>query len=191
MQEIKLLKDYITLIQDDEIQEELYRLMQKTEIQQGFSLGSTYAGSNHPADENTSYGLLLHTLRVANVVAQLYRSYPEYNTLELDILLASAILHDVPYKFKENGYTNLRHAYDNAYWFMQNSELPIDKKYPIVGCILHHMGKWCPVETKDKETFPMNHLTWFLHLADNISSRKNIFINVDCMEYLKENLQQD
>lgn len=189
MQDIKLLQDYIDLIQDDVIRKELYRLMQKTEVQAAFSKGSTYAGSNHPQDENMAYGLLKHTLRVANLAIQLLRSYPNMASLDFDIIIASAILHDIPYKFKSNGFTNLRHAYDNAVWFSQNTKLPEDKKTPIISCILYHMGRWDNTNNSDKDSITPTLHGWILHLADNIASRKNINVNIDCVDYLKENLQ--
>ena len=186
--QVNLLKDYIDLIQDEEIKNELYRLMQFPEVQAAFSKGSTYAGSNHPADENKPYGLLLHTLRVANVAVQLARSGEGVNSETYDILIASAILHDIPYKFKENGYTDMAHAHKNSLWFVENTKLTGDKKDKILTCILNHMGKWDSYGMSDKEKYPPNELSVIIHLADNLASRKNIYVNIDCVDYLKSNL---
>ena len=185
---LNLLKQYVYLIQDIEIRNDVLQLLSKTVIQEAFAKGSTYAGSNHPEDENKAYGLLLHSLRVVNVATQLFRS--DYNTqqIDYDILIDSGILHDVPYKFKENGYTDLNHAHSNAVWFSENTTLIGDKKAKILACILHHMGKWDTSTSSDKEKYPLTNLAWVLHLADNLASRKNILVNIDCIDYLKINL---
>jgi hypothetical protein len=185
---LSLLKQYVYLIQDIDIRTDLIHLLGKSEVQSAFSKGSTYSGSNHPEDENKAYGLLLHSLRVVNVAIQLLRSDYSVQQLDYDILIASGILHDVPFKFKENGYTDLNHAHSNAVWFSENTTLTGDSKSKILSCILHHMGRWDTSTSSDKEKYPLTNLAWVLHLADNLASRKNILVNVDCVDYLKVNL---
>lgn len=185
---LKLLKGYINLISDEEIRQDVIFLLSFPEVQVAFSKGSTYAGSNHPEDENKPYGLLLHTLRVTNVAVQLGRSGDTTSPDFYNTIIASAILHDVPYKFKENGYTNMQHAEDNALWYATNSKLTGEKKIAILTCILHHMGKWDTYGTTDKMKYSITPEATIVHLADNLASRKNIIVNVDCLDYLRSNL---
>ena len=183
------LSNYINLINNEEIREDVIKLMNRPEVGEAFKYPSSSTGLFHPADENQPWGLLIHTLRVCNVAIQLYRCVEDYsnNTIAYDILIASALLHDVPYK-NIDGKSNKNHAHDNAVWFSQNSTMPMEVRTQIANCIQWHMGRWDSNNHTDYDKFPNNLLSWSLHQSDCIVSRKNISVGIDCIDYIKSNL---
>ena len=189
---LNLLQGYINLIQDEEIKKVVKTLFREKTVQMCMEHASSYSGHNHPEDEFCKFGQLLHTLRVCNIALQLYRSVPGATRIDYDIVIAGSLLHDVPYKFNfETGYTEMNHAVLNAKWFYAKSEQLGFKNQArdiITSCILNHMGKW---EVSRDFTFdeflPCEH-SWCVHLADNLSSRKNILIDISNLNYLEENL---
>src|SRR3990167_5199297 len=59
-----------------------------------WTIPSSSSGQNHPADENTEGGLVLHTKRVVDIANHLCEAlYIRY--IERDCVLAAAILHDL------------------------------------------------------------------------------------------------
>lgn len=187
---IKLLDDYINLIYNEPLREDTKRLLYLPEVQDAFKYPSSISGKFHPQDENGEWGLLLHTLRVCNIAIQLYRCVEDYsnNTPAYDILIASALLHDVPYK-NINGKSNYNHAHDNAKWYNQNSFNQVNIRQEVAKVIMWHMGRWQVENHSDYTQFPNNLLAWTLHQADALASRSNILVNVDSVEYLRSNLQ--
>lgn len=183
-----LLIKYANLINDNSIKEDTLNLLKLPQVMEAFRYPSSISGMFHPKDEIGEYGLLLHSMRVCNVAIQLYRSVEEYsnNTIAYDILIASSLLHDVPYKNIE-GVPNTKHSYTNAEWYFKNSELDNNIKEQITSCILHHTGRWQAENHSDYSKFPNNLLSWTIHQADNLASRSNILVDVDTIDYLKSN----
>lgn len=187
---IKLLQDYIDLISYKPLREDTMRLLYLPEVQNAFKYPSSISGKFHPQDESGEYGLLLHTLRVCNTAIQLYRCVEDYsnNPLAYDILIAGALLHDVPFK-NVDGRSNYNHAHDNAKWYNQNSTVDEDIKQEVAKVIMWHMGRFSLQSHSDYKEFPNNLLAWTLHQGDCICSRSNILVNVDSVDYLRSNLQ--
>lgn len=184
-----LLREYCNLIQDENIKADTFRLLETPEVLEAFRYPSSISGKFHPQDEIGEYGLLLHSLRVCNFVIQLYRCVEDYsdNTLAYDILVASALLHDVPCKNIE-GKPNTNHSYSNAEWYYKNSRLNKEIKDKITSCILHHTGRWQAENHSDYSKFPNDLLCWCIHQADCMSSRRNILIDINSIDYIKSNL---
>lgn len=196
-----ILESYVNLIHYEPLRQDTWNLLNLNEVKQAFEYPSSISGKYHPQDEFAKYGLLLHSLRVCNLAVQLYRCSEDYsyNRVAYDTLIASALLHDVPYKYIGN-YTNKTHAHDNSIWYSQNSkmenyiealsEIPMVKKYKenIEICIMYHMGRWDLQEHSDYKQFPLNLLAWTLHQSDVIVSRSNILVNINSVEYLKSNM---
>lgn len=187
---LNLLNDYINLIDYAPLRENTKKLLYSTEVQQAFKYPSSISGKFHPQDESGEYGLLLHTLRVCNTAIQLYRSVEDYsnNKFAYDVLVASSLLHDVPFK-NVDGRSNYNHAHDNAVWVSNNLAIQGEHKKQIIIAIMYHMGRWQVENHSDYNIFPNNLLAWTLHQADCLSSRANILVNVDSVEYLRSNLQ--
>lgn len=183
-----MLNKYIDLIEDSEIKNEVNRLIHRDECIACLRRSSSSTGDFHPADEFSEWGQLLHTLRVTNLAVQIYRSV-EYNRLDMDIIIAGALLHDVPYKFMlESGYCNMTHAVDNGLWFLDNTILCGYKKESIATCIINHMGKWETSQSAILNTYPMTSQAWAVHLADSISSCKNINVDIQDINYLRNKI---
>ena len=183
---------YIELIKDKDIKAYAQHLLSEPIVQECLSKPSTYGGNNHPKDEFVPLGLCLHSMRVCNIALQMYRCYPDANVLEQDLLIVGSLLHDVPHKFlHESGYPNRNHAIDNGDWLVAqpiSGTLPWEWVKEIASMVYNHMGKWNSSYDKILEDYPMTRLSWIVHLADNISARTNVIVNIEDMEYLKENL---
>ena len=86
----------------------------------------------------------------------------------------------------------MNHAVLNAKWFYAKSEqlgFKTQARDIITSCILNHMGKWeVSRDFMFDEFLPCEH-SWCVHLADNLSSRKNILIDISNLNYLEENLK--
>lgn len=181
---------YVELINEPKLKTFVTEALANPLVCNCLSKPSTYAGNNHPQDEFIPSGLALHTARVCNIAIQMYRCFPDATVFEQDLIIAGSILHDVPYKFLvESGYPNHNHAVDNARWFLQEAkDLPQEIISGVASIVVNHMGKWNSSYDSLLEQYPVTRLSWVVHLADNIASRKNIFVAVDDVEYLKENL---
>lgn len=185
---MSLLKDYIGLIANEQIRAEVERLIYKDECLACLKRPSSYTGDYHPKDEFREYGQLVHTLRVTNVAIQLFRSASS-DRLHLDFVIAGALLHDVPTKFmEESGYANLTHAVDNAQWFLDNTLLPDEYKNAIVTCIINHMGIWETSKARLLEQYPPTPEAWVVHLADSLSSCRNISVDVEDIGYIRNKI---
>lgn len=147
---------------------------------------SSLTGNNHPPDENKVGGLVLHTKRVVRTVVAFWDTFPtnSQEELNLDLLIASAILHDCwkcglagrELKDKEgNLQTDPLHP---IYAYQGLFHLKPDYKeiYETVCAIISiHMGKWAPykLNIRDNKTRTMGA---FLHLADALCSQKFVKI---------------
>ena len=138
---------------------------------------SSSSGKYHPADEHCGIGTVLHTRRVARLI-------PDFATALLvegyrDELVAAAILHDsVKQGIEKTGHTVREHPILAAEIFADcvrkhGEKLGIVREDAAITylAILHHMGKWGPVQPKQW----MNEI-WCVHLADVAASRGYVSI---------------
>ena len=185
----KIMQRYLELIQDERLKAFVNKVFTYPEVLESLAKPSTYNGHNHPNDEFVQNGLALHSLRVCNLALNLYRSTPEPKPLEQDLIIVGSLLHDVPHKYLGSGFPNHNHAVDNCSWFLEVSEsLDNELRKEIGSIILNHMGKWNTSYSELFNQYPITTLSWIVHLADSISARRNVLVDVSDVDYLKENL---
>ncbi len=143
---------------------------------------SSSTGKYHKEDENGKEGQVIHTLRVIAVAEHLARM-ADLNDLDRDILISAASLHDIcKYGIAgESEHTLSEHPQLVKSFWERNILILPNCKYAkqIIDTILQHSGRWggLPLPTPTK-------LGELLHIADFISSRHNIYVDLNKeMEY--------
>ena len=135
--------------------------------------------NNYPADEKQDSGLVLHTIRVARVVAAI-ATIQDCSQREMDVLLAAALLHDITKAVEEidgsvgydpmhpytvDGFVQWVQEYDDKYSNdAVSSTLFIDEEsiQAILRIIRCQKGIWSVVP----ETTPITSLEWTLAIAE-------------------------
>ena len=174
-EKIGLFGKELGLIKDRNIREFVKELF--THIpDHGFTIAASTTGKYHLPDENEHLGNVVHARRVVQWVLLMARAYEIENQLDLDILVASAIIHDLGKAgFKEEAsiHTLSNHAslmmepIDNA---AKTIELDPEIRDKISGCVLHHNGMWTQKKHK-KPRSEFSDLEWCLHMADYATSK--------------------
>ncbi len=143
---------------------------------------SSSTGLYHKDDENCEYGQVIHTLRVIAVAKHLVRM-SDLSNIERDVLISAASLHDIC-KYSVEGqsdHTLSEHPQlVKRLWEKNLLILPkCDYDHQVIGTILQHSGRWGGIPRP-----PATILGKLLHIADFISSRNNIEIDLEKgMEY--------
>lgn len=125
--------------------------------------------NHHPEDERGDEGNLIHTIRVAKIV-RIMAEGCNLTSIELDVLLSGAILHD-PCRYDKDGtadYTIPEHPLlvrELAEDYSIECEYSVD----IFTLIERHMGKWGKVPYNPEVT-----PSALLHLADMISANAEL-----------------
>ena len=142
----------------------------------GFTIAASTTGKYHLPDENEHLGNVVHARRVVKWVLLMARAYEIPDQLDLDILVASAIIHDLGkagFKEKASIHTLSNHAFlmmepiDKA---AETVDLQVEIRDKIKWCVFYHNGVW----TAKKHAKPRNEFTnleWCLHMADYATSK--------------------
>jgi len=156
------LYDLVNLIVDDGIRDFTEHMLDVAPA----SFWTAKASLNHhPEDERGNEGNLIHTIRVAKLVCIMAEGC-NLTSIELDVLLSAAILHD-PCRYGKDGteeYTNPEHPQlvrELAVHYSIGCEYSVD----IFTLIERHMGKWGKVPYNPEVT-----PSALLHLADMVSA---------------------
>ena len=135
-----------------------------------WEIPASTSGKYHPEYSQGEGGLVRHTRAVVFFVIELSRSW-DLTEQELDICIASAVLHDTWKCGKDGKHTVKEHPQIAAEWAREDSEEG-SVRWMVADLILTHMGIW-------HEPKPESRLQWFLHTADYLASRKQIIVPVD------------
>jgi hypothetical protein len=147
-----------------------------------FTVPGSSSGKYHPAYALGEGGLLRHVRACVRVAVELFRMHMFYGYFtndELDIIIASLILHD-GYK-QGDGHTNhtvTEHPILVSFAIKENKDLDgiISDKYRdmICGNLEHHMGWWTTNSKTGAEVLepPEGKMQNLVHLIDYICSRK-------------------
>lgn len=187
------LYDVVSLIKCSELRELCIAIIAKSKKQ--LKQPSSSSGMHHPQDELCEGGQIIHILKVANLSlhALRRRDLDIFSKDIIDIVIASAVLHDIPLKFEINknsvkiewnhGYLNAKHIELVA------GEFNIDSSTLEAIChsVCFHMGKWSPINMGVvRSKCPIKtELLNILQEADYYSSRKNIIVDYS-IELTKE-----
>jgi len=181
-QKIKIFENELNLIKSDDIKKFLIRALVKVP-DYVWSIPASSTLKYHPAFSCEANGLMKHTKAIVKILQDLFEvEIFEFNERKRDILMASAILHDMA-KLGFNGseYTVPKHPLEITQFLRENIKL---EDYPqkdfdkMCNCIESHMGKWNTTgrgkNPKEILPKPKTKMEVVLHLADLMSSRKYI-----------------
>lgn len=168
-----------------------------------FEMPASTSGKNHSEEDCKTGGQILH-LKKAFVLAKaaIYKNFLDNNPDRDDIILASTLIHDMPYKFvwstEKDGYvTDKLHPFVSAglIWEANKSESYLTRNkflVPIVVCVYHHMGRWGDYRSKtakaikdrigsdfDFYSSTMSRAIMCVHEADYWASRRDITVEVE------------
>jgi len=142
----------------------------------GFTIASSTTGKYHLPDENEYMGNVVHSKRVVKWVLLMARAYEITKQLDLDILVASAIIHDLGkagFGEKSSLHTVRNHAsimMDPIEKAAKSVNLAPATKEIIKGCVLYHNGIWTEKKFA-KPRLEFTRLEWCLHMADYTTSK--------------------
>lgn len=174
-EEVLRLLPEIKEIKDRELRSQVVDVFQNHAPDYFWEVSASSSGKYHPRDTVETYGLLIHVKRSFKAYSRIADSYLEMGYIDeqdLDYGKAAILLHDL---FKRGLESNVSpHTVDDhdeiAYNYLKsNTDLPD----PVLQCILSHNGGWG--EGKD----PENDLEHLHHIADMVSSGRNIYIEME------------
>jgi HD superfamily phosphohydrolase YqeK len=174
------LLDFMSSIQDNSIRSWTMSFMARAP-QAFWDKPASSSGKYHKPDENGTDGQVIHTLRVCSIIEHLVRM-DNIGELNRDILISSAILHDICKYGIEGQSEHTLSEHPQLVKSLWGKNLLILPKCPhdrkIIDTILQHSGRWggLPHPTP-------THSGKLLHIADFIASRHNI--NVDLNKELE------
>jgi len=143
---------------------------------------SSSTGKYHKEDENGKEGQVIHTLRVITVAEQLVRM-DDLSDIERDILISAASLHDICKYGVEGKSDHTLSEHPQLVMSLWEKNLLVLPKCghdtQVIDTILQHSGRWGGLPFP-----PSTKLGKLLHIADFISSRHNINIDLNkTLEY--------
>jgi len=172
--------NFIQSISDSHIRKLLLQIFEDTEIRQQF----IHAPAAKLWHHNYLGGLIEHTLSITQVCDRVQQHYPQVNR---DILLASALVHDLGkiHELSTKGFINystegrlVGHITMTAQMVSEKINLipdfPMDLKNQLLHCILSHHGQkefGSPVE-------PMTLEALVLNCVDEMDSKINAFLRI-------------
>jgi 23S rRNA maturation-related 3'-5' exoribonuclease YhaM len=144
-----------------------------------WGIPSSSTGKYHPKDENVNGGLVIHTKRAVKMANYLCECLGIKN-IERDCVLAACIMHDL---CKQGFPDNKEHTVDGhgfvwtelARSVFTKNEIKDNQNFSLISrLILMHMGKYDLPYVLDWS----DELATIVHIADFISSRDDILVNV-------------
>lgn len=171
------LDNYINMLQDEKVRNMVHSLIGKSGVYHNEYITMSAAKRNHHAYK---HGLLEHSLEVANLTLVMSELNLELNK---DILIASALLHDLGKIFElqeiaENVYdyselskliSHIAYGSNLIFYHCKLNDVSKELENHIIHCILSHHARLehgSPVEPKTKEA-------WLVHNADKTSACLN------------------
>ena len=181
---LKLFKKELKLIKDKNIRKFTCKILIKLP-DYFFIIPASSTGKYHPKHCLGKGGLVRHVkaaVKIANIMFRDECTAP-FNDIEKDIIISSLILHDgIKNGLNGSQWTDEQHPNLIAEFIKENYDETLDKEIidKIIGCVRSHSGPW-NLNKSGVEMFPRPESTMeqFVHLADYISSRREITINLE------------
>ncbi len=137
-----------------------------------WQIPSSSSGKWHPSDEDRIGGKVLHTRRSVYIAYHLARM-EQLTELERDLLVGAMIVHDICCQGSEDEASSTMIPGHGSLVQKKTKSLQNSPHYAEIMTIVQaHMGRWAPVK-------PQTKLEKFAHIADYISSRKAVKIDID------------
>lgn len=157
-------------IKDDEIRTFVKEVLDNAPI--GFwEIACSGTGKYHPPENQGKFGLIRHLLKCVEIAKDLCR-YFGLSQEEIDIVLASTILHDI----KKNGEpwgisTDMEHGLIGAR-FLDKFKLREQAKTEIKNCVRYHLGRFTKTFNDVERASNPNKKELIIQMTDFFCSRK-------------------
>lgn len=177
-EKLKLFKSELRMINDPEIREFVKEVF-KYVPEHGFTTTASTSMKYHPKDERGHLGNVVHSKKVVRWAHIYAEAFSVTDSLRLDILTASGVLHDLGRRglgSKPSPHTLRAHAsimtgpLEKA---QAKVKLDIRVFNSIKDCVRYHNGKWTEKEI-NKPISEYTRLELLVHLADMAASRMHL-----------------
>lgn len=169
--QIDFVTEEIQLIEDPDI-----RMLVKGILQCApryfWKIPASATGKYHPPDENQPGGQIIHTKRAVYLADQLCRM-DDIRGLDRDKVLAAMIVHNIFVRGLGDE-PDEKTDPDHPLHVRKETQHLRDSPYysEIMTLLEGHMGRWGPCQ----EVRPITRLARLVHIADYVSSRREVFI---------------
>jgi len=155
------------MIKDSEIK--LFTIQALNNVEEQFwSAASSSTGKYHPPENNIVSGLVIHTIKLIDIIEPLTRHY-NLSEIDRDYCISGGALHDISKYGKPWGkWTHKAHG-TTAAEYIDQFQLNNDKKEIIKDIVRYHMKHY---GTESKEKYTLNEQ--IVQMADMISSAKEV-----------------
>ncbi|MDP1695625.1 MAG: HD domain-containing protein [archaeon] len=131
---------------------------------------SSSSGKYHPSENQGTSGLIRHVLKCILIVEE-FCTFMNFSKEDRDILIASAILHDVKKHGEPWGkHTHHEHPKIGAD-YLKKFNLNEDKKTRILNCVRYHYGNYTRTLEDKERALNLTKEESVLHIADVLASR--------------------
>ena len=167
----QIFKNELNLIKDTQIKGLIVKIL-SIAPKYFWRIPSSSSGRWHPSDENKVGGKVLHTKRSVYIAYHLARM-EQLNEFEKDLLIGAMIVHDICCQGSEDEALGTTIREHGLLVQEKTKSLQSSPYYAKIMAILRtHMGRWGPAK-------PRTELQKLAYIADYISSRKAVKIDVD------------
>ena len=167
--------DRIYKIEDDGIREFVKNAVEDAP-DPFWTVSASPSQNHHPPEDKIIGGLIIHTVKAAEVAEELFRFFGVFDSIDRDIVRAAILLHDM-YKmgnpWKVDGSTHREHGLICAEEIEQYKLEPYLKR-KIQRCIEYHMSRWNYPTSSLIASYNPDNLELIVQLSDYIASRNNI-----------------
>jgi len=177
-EKLKLFKAELKMINSDEIRNFVKTVFEFIP-EHGFTTPASTSGKHHPKDERGHLGNVAHSKKVVRWAHIYAEAFSASDSLRLDILTASCVLHDLgrrglgktasPHTLREHA-SILTGPLEKA---QEKIKLDIRVFNSIKDCVRYHNGKWTEKEIR-KPLSEYTRLELIVHLADMAASRMHL-----------------
>lgn len=178
---LSIFDDEIQLIEDEGIRQLVIDIL-RCAPKYFWHVRASATGKYHPPDENRPGGQILHTKRAVYLANQLCRM-DDIRGLDRDKLLAAMIVHNIFIRGVQDEPHEKTDPNHPLHVRMKTGHLKHRPHYDeIMTLVEGHMGRWSPCD----EVKPKTKLARLAHIADYISSRREVFVNYPGIEKFSE-----
>jgi HD superfamily phosphodiesterase len=177
-EKVKLFEGELRMIRDREIREFVKEVF-KYIPEHGFTTTASTSMKYHPKDERGHLGNVAHSKKVVRWAHIYAEAFEVTDSLRLDILTASCVLHDLgrrglgknpsPHTLREHA-SIMTGPLEKA---QAKIKLDIRVFNSIKDCVRYHNGKWTEKEIR-KPIADYTRLELLVHLADMAASRMHL-----------------
>ena len=188
----KLMLNEISTIKEEDIR--LFAICLLVKVPEYFfSVAASSSGKYHPMNDLGEGGLVRHSISVKKMLDHLMEpnGYYDFTERQKDLLRVAALFHDcfksgTQEQYQENIHTKHLHPlYAHNFIITESivNKFPYEDAKYIADAVISHMGQWNTSWREDGVLpLPKTPEQKILHLADYLSSRKDINMTIEAEE---------